>query len=115
MRFSVESRNIIQNVPDPKDAIIAALGASAALAGLLLVFIGFVYAHGETYETVRGDPFRIAAKFGVLPFLITVSCVWFCFEWLTGSKWAYDWSVWMFRVGVICTALYGAVMMLFYL
>ena len=102
-------------MPDPKDAIIAALGASAALAGLLLVFIGFVYARGESYNSIRGDRFKTAAKIGIIPFLVTIVCVGICFEWLLGWHSGYVLSIWVFRAGLICTALYGAVMMLFFL
>jgi hypothetical protein len=42
-------------MPERKDIILAVIGASVALASLLLVFVGFVYAHAETFETKRRD------------------------------------------------------------
>jgi hypothetical protein len=33
-----------------KDLIIALFGAAVGLAGILLVFVGFIYAHSETLE-----------------------------------------------------------------
>jgi hypothetical protein len=102
-------------MPEQKDSIIAAFGASAALAGLLLVFIGFVYVRGESYSTVRGDRFKWAAKAGTVPFLVTLACAWCCFEWLTGSEWAYWWSILFFRIGMIATAFYGTATMILFL
>jgi hypothetical protein len=102
-------------MPEQKDTIIAVLGASAALAGLLLVFIGFVYAHGESYETRRGNRFKAVAKIGVAPFLVTLGCAWCCLEWMTGSPGAYAWSINLFKIGLGTTALYGAVTLLVYL
>jgi hypothetical protein len=102
-------------VPEPKDTVVAILGAAAALAGLLLVFIGFVYAHGESYQTRTGDKFKFVAKLGIAPFIVTLLCAWFCLEWLTGSEWAYYWAVTLFEIGLMATAIYGAVTMLFYL
>lgn len=94
----------------------AFLGASAALAGLLLVFIGFLYARGEGYANVRrGDLFKNVAKVGVLPFLVTLACASLSAEWFLGSAWAYDWAVWLFRIGLIATEVYGATTLLFLL
>jgi hypothetical protein len=111
--FAHHSRNAI--MPEQKDTIVAVLGASAALAGLLLVFIGFVYARGESYETRRGNRFKIVAKIGVVPFLVTLACAWFCLEWLTGTQGAYSWSIGFFKLGLVTTAIYGAITLLFYL
>jgi hypothetical protein len=102
-------------MPEPKDTVIAILGAAAALAGLLLVFIGFVYARGESYETKRGDRFKAVAKVGTGPFVVTLACAWFSLEWLLGNAWAYPWSINLFKAGLVLTALYGVVTLLFYL
>jgi hypothetical protein len=102
-------------MPEQKDTIAAFLGASAALAGLLLVFIGFVYARGEAFETKRGDPFKYTAKLGAIPFLVTLACTWVSAEWFLGSAWAYSWSVWLFRSGLALTAAYGVVTLVFLL
>jgi hypothetical protein len=55
-------------VPDPKDAIIAIFGASAALPGLLLVFSGFIPAVlnglGDTLVVLTNGG-RKSAAFGI--------------------------------------------------
>jgi hypothetical protein len=85
-------------VPEKKDTIVAILAASAALAGLLLVFVGFVYARGEGYSSRLGDRFKNVAKAGVLPFLLALACTWLSVECLMGSLWAFSWSIQSFKV-----------------
>lgn len=103
-------------MPEPKDTIAAILGASAALAGLLLVFVGFVYVRGEAYSTKRGDVFKIVAKLGVFPFLLALSCTWFSMEWFkTSAAWAFWWSIHSFEWSLYATAIYGVATLLFYL
>jgi hypothetical protein len=102
-------------VPEPKDTVAAILGASAALAGLLLVFVGFVYARAEGYSSRRGDIFKYVAKFGALPFLLALACTWLSAEWMTGSQWAFWWATQSFRWSLFLTAIYGAVTLVFFL
>lgn len=83
-------------------------GRIGCACGLLLVFMGFVYARGESYGTRTGDKFKWVAKVGILPFLITLLCAWICLKWLTGSAWAYAYSILCFEVGLYATAIYGA-------
>lgn len=97
-----------------RDTVIAVLGASVSLAGLLLVFIGFVYARAESFETKRGDAYRRAAKLGLVPFLTSLGCAWFCVEWLTGCQGAFGPVVMTFRAALIATAAYGAIALLLY-
>ena len=49
-----------------KDTIIAALGCAIGLAGMLLVFFGFVYAHGESFANVSSA--KRVVKTGLVPF-----------------------------------------------
>jgi hypothetical protein len=48
-------------MPEPKDAIIAIFGASGELAGLPLVFSGFVFAQAASEVT---DSFAFARRLG---------------------------------------------------
>jgi hypothetical protein len=48
-----------------KDTTIAAFGAAIGLAGIVLVFMGFVSAQGEGFQNnKRKDAFKRVAKFG---------------------------------------------------
>lgn len=101
---------------EPKDIVLGMLGASVALAGLLLVFVGFVYSHSETFtNTVRRDRTRLAAKVGLFPFVGTIVCAWLCIDWLTGDQWVYSLALQSFKGGILLTAIYGLVTVLKYL
>lgn len=102
-------------MPEPKEVMLAVLAASMALAGLLLIFVGFVYAHAETFETKRRDRYRYIAKAGLLPFMVSLVCAWLSTAWLTGDEGAYWWSLQCFKGSIALTALYGLVTVLWYL
>ena len=97
-----------------KDVIVAILGASVGLAGLLLVFVGFVYARAESFETRRGDRYRFVAKIGLLPVCLSLGAAWLCMCWLGGNPDAYGWAVLLFKISLIGTGLYGLMALLFY-
>ncbi len=66
-----------------KGTITAILGSSVGLAGILLVFIGFVYSRVETFEqSDRVRKYRLVAKLGTLPFLLALISAWMCLIWL---------------------------------
>lgn len=84
-----------------------ALGAAAALAGLVLVFLGIIIASYQSYagnapaSVVR--PYRIAgiALFGTFGLsLVTVAL---CIVWLAlgGPPWLYGWTVGFFVVQLV--------------
>jgi hypothetical protein len=101
---------------EPKDIILGILGASVSLSGLLLVFIGFVYSHAETFESIpRRDRYRKTSKGGLIPFVETLVCAWLCLGWLTGNQELYWWALQSFRAGMILTAVYGLITLLVYL
>jgi hypothetical protein len=103
-------------VAEPKDIILGILGASASLAGLLLVFIGFVYSHAETFGSIpRRNRYRNTSKAGLIPFVETLVCVWLCLGWLTGNQGLYWWALQSFRAAMILTAAYGLITLLLYL
>jgi hypothetical protein len=62
-------------MPEPKDAIIGILGASVALAGLILVFSGLLYTQSaafprDTTDDIVIDRFKRAARLAFWPFLL---------------------------------------------
>ena len=85
-----------------KEVVLALLGASAALAGFVLVFLGLIIASYQSYsggvpeEVVK--PYRLTggALFGAFGFsLITVAV---CLVWLAlgGPSAIYGWTVGLF-------------------
>ncbi len=92
---------------ESKDVVLGALGAAAALAGLVLVFLGIVIAAYQSYagnapaSVVR--PYRIAgvALFGTFGLsLVTVAL---CMAWLAlgGPQWLYGWTVGFFVLQLV--------------
>ena len=66
-----------------KDTVIACLGASVALAGLLLVFSGYVYSHSESFGVAaRKKKYQWIAKAGLVPFTIALLAAWISVNWL---------------------------------
>jgi hypothetical protein len=104
-------------IMDKKDIILAIFGAAVGLAGVLLVLVGFIYAHAETIElaATRSRNKRVA-KFGMVPFLITMACATLSLRWMSGpADPVFCWSLYGFYAGMATTALYGIVAFLFYL
>jgi hypothetical protein len=100
-----------------KDTIIAALGSVIGLAGVLLVFIGFVYAHGESFSNVSTKrKYQRVAKAGLAPFSIGLVAAWFCVRWL---QWCgptdYVLAILLFKGALISTLAYGIISVLAYL
>jgi hypothetical protein len=92
---------------ESKDVVLGALGAAAALAGLVLVFLGIIIAAYQSYagnapaSVVR--PYRIAgvALFGT--FALSVLTVAVCMTWLAlgGPHWLYGWTVGLFALQLV--------------
>jgi hypothetical protein len=102
---------------EAKDIVTAIFGAAVGLAGILLVFVGFVYSHAES-QSLANDrtKFKLVAKVGLLPFLVYLACAFFCMNWMsTQSSTAFWWLQHALYGGLGLTALYGIVAFLFYL
>jgi hypothetical protein len=99
--------------PDPKDVMLAILSASAALAGLVLVFSGFLVSqymalNPETTEQKRINKLRRFAKCGVLPFVCSIVSGVFSFMWLIHpGQTYYDYAIYTFETLGVVTAIYG--------
>ena len=96
---------------EPKDVVLALLGASAGLAGFVLVFLGVIIA---TYQSYGGNvpaqvvrPFRATGGvlFGTFGFsLVTVTV---CLVWLAlgGPSALYGWAIGLFAVQLVTVFL----------
>ncbi len=92
---------------EPKDVVLALLGASAGLAGFVLVFLGVIIA---TYQSYAGNvpgpvvrPLRTTGGvlFGAFAFsLITVTV---CLVWLAlgGPSELYGWAIGLFVIQLV--------------
>ena len=73
-------------MPD-KDTILAVLSSGIALAGLLLIFAGFLFTKAASFESRRGDKFRLFAKFTLVPVLAALTLSWLSIDALNGNQW----------------------------
>lgn len=88
---------------------------SASLAGILLVFIGFVFARAESFSTKRGDRYRHVARGGIVPLGLALASTWYSLNYLQGSAVAHDPAILLFRAALIVTALYALIVLFMYL
>jgi hypothetical protein len=92
---------------ESKDVVLGALGAAAALAGLVLVFLGIIIAAYQSYagnapaSVVR--PYRIAGIALFATFGLSVATVAVCIAWLAlgGPNWLYGWTVGLFALQLL--------------
>lgn len=104
-----------------KDVVLALLGGSVALAGLLLVISGFVFTQAGSFPPERTsnaliERYELAARLGLVPFVLAlcdgVVCLWWL---LRSSECLFRCSVGGFFLLLLLTALYGVVLLLKYL
>ena len=104
-----------------KDTAVAVLGASVALAGLLLIFVGFVFASAAGFPPETTDDklirrYERAAKVGTIPFVLSLVDAALALRWLIHSDCrVFNGTVWGFFLLLALTALYGVWLIAFYL
>jgi hypothetical protein len=98
-----------------KDVVIAALGASAALAGFILVFLGIVITSlssfpPETIRLVRG-PYGWAARLALGAFALSLATVALGFTWLAYDQpgIAYRSVQWLFFAQLVLVLIVGVI------
>ena len=106
---------------EPKDVVLAVLGAAAALAGFVLVFLGIVIASYQSYPGRVPDkvvrPYRISGAallgtFGLSLITVAISLLWLING---GSAALYGWSIALFAlllVAVLAAAAWTTRMVL---
>src|SRR5947209_19437767 len=89
----------MESVPT-KDIAIAVLGGSAAIAGILLVFVGFLIVKAEALPGETPDrvirKYKVTAKTGLIPLLAQTVVILSSYLWLfcpTCTKLFYSWSI----------------------
>ena len=108
-------------MPDyAKDVMLGTLGASVGLAGLLLIFSGYVFAQATAFPPATTEDkiinrFRNAGRFGLWPFLLALTDSILSMIWLLHPEnHVYIISIAIFFLLLIGTAVYGAVLLKFY-
>ena len=99
---------------EPKDVVVAILGAAAALAGFVLVFLGIIIASYQSYPGGVPDPvvrpYRISGAallgtFGLSLVTVAVSLLWLING---GSVALFDWSIALFAALLVAVFLAAA-------
>jgi vacuolar-type H+-ATPase subunit I/STV1 len=107
-------------MPEPKDIVLAILGGSVSLSGLLLIFAGFLFGQATAFPSTTDDAtinrFRNGGRVAIAPFLASLVVAAISVLWLlTPNAWLY-WSVIVgFLLVLFGTAAYGALTVLRYL
>ncbi len=96
-----------------KDVVLAVLGASVALAGLLLVFSGLLFSQAAAFPKATTDNaiikrFKRAGRLATWPFILSLVIAGDCLSWLLcpgGITYGVAWISFFFLL--IATASYG--------
>jgi uncharacterized membrane protein len=93
-----------------KDVILAALGSDIAIAGLVLVFSGFLATKAESFEGSRsGDKYNWLAVSGLVPIIFSLVAAWMCVDALQGGAWEADHSLLMLKIVLALTGVYAII------
>jgi hypothetical protein len=103
-----------------KDIAITIVGAAIALAGLLLVFSGFVFAQADTFPPTTDDKtikrYKSAGKWGLLPFGLALTDAAIAMGWLLNPcPGLYVAALAGFFMSIGLAAAYGGFCLLIYL
>ena len=95
-------------MPD-QDTILAVLQSGIALAGLLLVFSGFMMAKAESLSSMRGDQYRYLSLGTLIPILFALVLSWLSLDALQGWKWAGYHLLTFLKIQLALTAAYAII------
>lgn len=92
-----------------RDAALAVFGGAIALAGLLLVFIGFLLPGLNQYNANAADRIRWVARCGLVPFVACLTCAWLSIWAVQGGVWSetHLWGV--LKLTLAVTAIYAII------
>lgn len=89
--------------------ILAVLSTGIGLAGLLLIFSGFLVSKAATFSTSRGDKYNRLAFSTIVPVLVALYLSWMSIDALEGDKWAQYHLLTVLKIEIILTALFSII------
>lgn len=93
-----------------KDVILAVLGSDIAIAGLVLIFAGFLATKAESFEGNRsGDKYSWLAVAGLLPIVVSLVSAWMCIDALQGGQWEATHALSMLKIVLALTGIYAII------
>ena len=94
----------------PDSGVLSAiLGSNISIAGLVLVFSGFLFGKANEFQTRYGDKFKWLAVGGVIPALSSIVAAWLCVDALQGNQWDAVHAFLGLKVSIAFTAIYAIV------
>jgi hypothetical protein len=100
-----------------KDLLLAAIGASVGLAGLLLIFCGFLYSRSEAFGNAdRIRRYRRVAQVGLIPFASALFSALLCTLCVQGpADYSSSFALLLFKMSLVLTLTYGIISMIWFL
>jgi cytochrome bd-type quinol oxidase subunit 2 len=92
-----------------KDTILAVLGNDIAVAGLVLIFAGFLFTKSGEYQTRRGDKYRWLAAAGMIPVMVALLSGWLCIDAIEGNLWDANHALPFLKIVLALTGLYAII------
>jgi hypothetical protein len=71
-----------------RDTILAVLQTGIGLAGLLLIFSGFLASKGTSYGTRRGDKYSWLSMSTLIPVISALALSWISIDAIEGNQWS---------------------------
>jgi hypothetical protein len=97
-----------------RDVILAVLGSDIGIAGLLLIFAGFVITKAESFTVVRkAFAYRWIARFSLVPIVAALASAWMSIDAVQGCSWCADYSLCSLKIVLVLTGIYAIIGALF--
>jgi uncharacterized membrane protein len=93
-----------------KDVILAVLGSDIAIAGLVLVFAGFLVTKADSFQGSRsGDKYNWLAVAGLIPILVSLVSAWMCIDAIQGGEWEAAHTLMTLKIVLALTGAYAII------
>jgi hypothetical protein len=90
--------------------ILAVLSTGVGLAGLLLIFSGFLVSKAASFSsTSRADKYKWLALSTIIPILFALLLSWMSIDALEGVKWAHYYLLTVLKIELVLTALFSII------
>ena len=92
-----------------RDIFLAVLQSGLGLAGLLLIFSGFLFSKASLFDTRRGNKFKLLAKLTLVPVLTALALAWLSIMALEGNQWVAAHLITLLKITLGITAVFSIV------
>jgi hypothetical protein len=91
------------------DTVLTIFSSGIALAGLLLIFSGFLFSKAASFDTKRGDKYKLLAKLTLVPVLAALSLTWVSVCALEGNQWSGSHLITFLKITLSITTIFSIV------